>query len=494
MLCDSEKDKAWVPAGASMKDVIQAVSASQDKYNARRTSKAWKWLIQLSTRVNYYGSVLDVMVQHHPEYAALVWGTMKVLFVGVENHEESVHRLSKALCRFADCLPRQELKLILYPSLQMQQAVAKLYAKLIQFMIHAMHWYQKGRPRRAIGAIFKPFALDFQEKLSEVDELSKNVDEIANTAAQAELRAVHAKVEDAYKELTLARLEIKRLGDVVSLEASRVFQVASCTQSLSSQIQLDIQSQSTMIKTVQLNQIISAPFMADLNSSGQSLKYCTTFARRQPQPVTLSQSEIDSLRNWSTDVGVSYLVIETRDLAYGKTLLLSLLQQIQNARRPIIWALRFAGYLDRTPCIEDVLRILVLHALEINSNALALRESPVTLASLRAASNQDDWLSILNRSLAGLDDVYIVVDPDLLRFAAEDNTCAAADLLLALGRNVTSARLKIIVSSFGINKGYFTQHSAAGSWMAIRNNDDRRQRLAKMKRQHLVRVRKMRKS
>lgn len=148
---------------------------------------------------------------------------------GIENHEDSVHQLAKALYRFADCLPRQELKLILYPSLQMQQAVAKLYSKLIQFMIHAMRWYQKGKARRAIGAIFKPFTLDFQDQLTEAGELSRNVDEIANTAAQAELRAVHAKVEDAYNELSLVRLEIKRLGEVVSLEANRVLQVASCT-------------------------------------------------------------------------------------------------------------------------------------------------------------------------------------------------------------------------------------------------------------------------
>lgn len=110
----------------------------------------------------------------------------------------------------------------------MQQTVAKLYANLIQFMVHAMHWYQKGRPRRALGAIFKPFALDFQDHLSEVNELSKSVDDIAVSAAQAELRAVHAKVEDAYSELTSVRREIKRLGDLVSLEASRVFHVASC--------------------------------------------------------------------------------------------------------------------------------------------------------------------------------------------------------------------------------------------------------------------------
>jgi len=118
----------------------------------------------------------------------------------------------------------------------MQETVAKLYSKLIQFMVNAMHFYQKGKARRAIGAVLKPFALDFQDQLDGVYELSRTVDEIANTAAQAELRAVHSKVEDAYKELSearkelsRARSEIQRLGEVVSLEADRVFNVSSCT-------------------------------------------------------------------------------------------------------------------------------------------------------------------------------------------------------------------------------------------------------------------------
>lgn len=134
----------------------------------------------------------------------------------------------KALCRFTDYLPRHELKLIMYPSTQMQQAVAKLYARLIHFMVHALQWYQKGKVKRAIGAIFKPFALDFQDQLTEVDELSRTVDEIATTSAQAELRTVHTTVVDLNKELSLARLEIRSLSDLVSLQADRVFQVASC--------------------------------------------------------------------------------------------------------------------------------------------------------------------------------------------------------------------------------------------------------------------------
>jgi hypothetical protein len=110
----------------------------------------------------------------------------------------------------------------------MQEAVSKLYKYLVEFLVHALHWYQKGKARRAIGSIFKPFALDFQDKLTEVEEISKNIDEIASTAAQAELHAVHAKVEDANSELTLMRLEVKRLSDLVSFQADRIFQVASC--------------------------------------------------------------------------------------------------------------------------------------------------------------------------------------------------------------------------------------------------------------------------
>ena len=109
----------------------------------------------------------------------------------------------------------------------MQQAVAKLYSHLIQFMVRTLHWYQKSRAKRAFGAIFKPFALDYQDQSNDLNELSKTVDEIAATAAQAELRVVHTRIEDANKELSLARREIRHLSDLVSFQADRVFQVAS---------------------------------------------------------------------------------------------------------------------------------------------------------------------------------------------------------------------------------------------------------------------------
>lgn len=129
----------------------------------------------------------------------------------------------------------------------------------------------------------------------------------------------------------------------------------------------------------------------------------------------------------------------------------------------------------------------------MNSNALTSTAFPITLPSLRAASSQSDWISILNRPLAGLEEVYIIIDPDLLRFAAEDNTCSAAELVLLLKNGISGTRLKIIISSFGINKGYFSEHSTNGSWKVIQTSNIQRQRLAKLKRLHLARRRRIRK-
>lgn len=39
------------------------------------------YLADLSIKVVYYGNILDVLMQHHPEYVALAWGSFKLAFV-----------------------------------------------------------------------------------------------------------------------------------------------------------------------------------------------------------------------------------------------------------------------------------------------------------------------------------------------------------------------------------------------------------------------------
>jgi hypothetical protein len=80
-LTSDESKRAWICQQSTMDDVVQTVMQAQSEYGNRTSSKARKWLSIFSARVTYYGAVLDVLVQQHPEYVSLAWGAMKFLFV-----------------------------------------------------------------------------------------------------------------------------------------------------------------------------------------------------------------------------------------------------------------------------------------------------------------------------------------------------------------------------------------------------------------------------
>jgi hypothetical protein len=65
----------------TLSDVQEEVKKAQDKYGLRTQGRVRKWLSRFSAGVLNYGQILDVLVQHHPEYVSLAWGTTKLLFV-----------------------------------------------------------------------------------------------------------------------------------------------------------------------------------------------------------------------------------------------------------------------------------------------------------------------------------------------------------------------------------------------------------------------------
>jgi hypothetical protein len=72
----------WLKKKHTIADVQEEIKKAQEKYNLRsQDSRVRKWLARFSSGVLYYGRILDVLVQHHPEYVSLAWGTTKLLFV-----------------------------------------------------------------------------------------------------------------------------------------------------------------------------------------------------------------------------------------------------------------------------------------------------------------------------------------------------------------------------------------------------------------------------
>jgi hypothetical protein len=81
-LTHDECKRIWLRDKVSMHDVKAAADDAQKAYESRsRKSKAQQYLAAFSSRLMYYGVIMDTLSQHHPEYVSLAWGAVKFLFV-----------------------------------------------------------------------------------------------------------------------------------------------------------------------------------------------------------------------------------------------------------------------------------------------------------------------------------------------------------------------------------------------------------------------------
>ena len=83
-LTKDESKIKWIKDSnhVNLTEVLESVSATRVNYETKKgDSEIRKVLGRVSESVSFYGGVMDVLVQHHPEYTSLAWGAMKFLFV-----------------------------------------------------------------------------------------------------------------------------------------------------------------------------------------------------------------------------------------------------------------------------------------------------------------------------------------------------------------------------------------------------------------------------
>jgi len=174
-------------------DLMETTKEAESRYNQAAPAKqksVKSWIRGLSSRILYYGQVLDVLSQHHPEYVALVWGVVKFVLMSIINHENLVTQFSKALYWIAQVLPRCELSAELYQTDEMRDAVATLYAHILLFLQQAAKWYNVGPAGRALTSLFKPFELSYKETLDEIMLCAKTIDDVSSLASKVEIREI----------------------------------------------------------------------------------------------------------------------------------------------------------------------------------------------------------------------------------------------------------------------------------------------------------------
>jgi hypothetical protein len=81
-LTQDQSKRDEVQACTSLDEIQREIFNAKIRYeNQKKATKARKWLSVLMSRLHHYGNIMDVLVQHHPEYVSLAWGTMKFFIV-----------------------------------------------------------------------------------------------------------------------------------------------------------------------------------------------------------------------------------------------------------------------------------------------------------------------------------------------------------------------------------------------------------------------------
>ncbi|KAK7408041.1 hypothetical protein QQX98_009814 [Neonectria punicea] len=221
----NDQEKALLAGASSIEDVQQVVADSLTKYEAKGdSSKIRKWLHKASEIICHYGTILDVFVQHHPEYVALVWGTMKLLFTSVVNHGETLKLLAKCVSQVAARLPRINILSTLYPTKHMKAAVESLYSHILEFLLIAHEWCNESKFRHFYHSFTQPHELRYNDLLERITDCSNTILELAAVGSQAEIHVMY-KTQSRKLDYIVSKLE--------AAEDDRKSQIDGLTHALS---------------------------------------------------------------------------------------------------------------------------------------------------------------------------------------------------------------------------------------------------------------------
>ncbi|KAF5616872.1 uncharacterized protein FTJAE_12864 [Fusarium tjaetaba] len=445
----SSDEKALLGKKSSLQDVEKAVNDAFAKYEAKsEASKTRKWLQKASESICHYGQVLDVFVQHHPEYVSLAWGLMKVMFISVVNHGETLKLLSKSLFEVAQRLPRIQHLSALYPTKNMKLAIESLYSCVMEFLLIAHSWCNESKFKHIYHSFTRPHELRYGDLLQRIETCTDNINELATVGSQTELRVMHNTQSSKLNEIILSlqtsektrqaqidglncaisRLEISsrdhdRKLDLIMqwLEASGLtindlLTTIENFHSIQTSAQLDTNQK---LFSLQLSQAL-ATFSQSLEDPKSLYKHHLFLRNRRAsgRGAAVSTNEFwlsPKLARWSSCAHSSLAIIRgsfttrwaIQDFA------IDIIQAVTMMRIPAVWVLGSANKMTSNAMLSpvDLVRYLTYQALRIEGIITTEKQLSLRHSQLEEAKTSQDWLELfklITQDLGG--QVYIIID------------------------------------------------------------------------------------
>ncbi|CVK91940.1 uncharacterized protein FPRN_09692 [Fusarium proliferatum] len=399
---------------SSIQDIQTLVRDSFMRYSdEKRFPKTRKWLQRTISKIHHYGNIMDVLVQHHPEYVSLAWGAMKLVLVSAQNHEATICLISKALSQIADSLPRVELITILYPTERIKQAVSNLYANLVRFFIRAHEWCQEGKLVHLVHSITRPPELRYQDLMEDITANSREIDHLAASSAQVEIRDISFKLNTITAKLE--SFQATQSSALLHTNQTIVAKLESF-QALHSSAQLDTNQ---MLSDLQFSQIMSHISKGKLGDPLEAFRFHVSLQMRQDRArlhgTTNEFWQSPKLKVWSSAPESKVAII--RGGLHARHALrkfcINIIQQLQSKNIPVVWALRGPqnNVEEGKASTTDLFKHLILQAFKLPQDCITESTMSLQCAQFHRANLEQDWLQLLGSVLLrARSQIYLVID------------------------------------------------------------------------------------
>ncbi|KAI0439622.1 hypothetical protein F4803DRAFT_30512 [Xylaria telfairii] len=416
-----DKRKAdFLRSKQSLHEVQDIVTQSMAKYEGRnKDCKARKWFERFSKKLVFYGNVLDVFVQHHPEFVALAWGAMKLVFTAVVNNETTASMLAEAMVQIADSLPQVELASILYPNDRMRLAVVDLNAYILKFLIRAKDWYAEGRWKHAWHSLTSPPELRYDDLLRLIREKSRLIDQLSKYCQQIESRKICEKVSQVDGKLDDLNKKVETNITIVEEKLEKIYTTISWQSSA-------LVSTNQIVSDLQFANIMTSISDTAIGDPVKIRHYLFATRQRASRTVTgkatsLSRRFWDSplLDRWNTSMTSDIAILrgQFQSIQALRYFCTDVIEYLSDLGIPIIYALKIPIDEFASPNISciDLIKYILRQALQIRQKYQTEKSMSLACAPFHGNYSEAEWFRVLEYVLSGINrPVYLLLDLELI--------------------------------------------------------------------------------
>lgn len=471
----------------SIASVVEVVEKARLLYSTKQGhghEKARRWINVLASRVTYYGQVLDILAQHHPEYVALAWGAIKFVMMvslqslvashaffylhnclfyfrqGVINHSEMIVKLSKALSRISEALPLIKLGIDLYPTEYMKEAVSRVYAHIMLFLQKAAKWYTMGSARRVLSSVGNPFTLSYEDTVEQIRSCTEYVNVVADAGSRAETRGLTIMLEQQDRTLQQMRELLSNITQKAHEregQIAQLLQIATFTKPIIQDTYIEVGNQGNLIREMYSADVLC--ILKPLRAPEDVLFTSQSIANRRKlwkQPTQDSVPYIRALDQWASIPGSSLFLIQAGPGAETRTkdLAVEVAARLKNNAHEIVWYISERLNDNQNYGLVDVLKVLIFQLFQKYPEILKSSPEYFATTKLQSQHSEQEWTDLFQFVLTKVPRCFIIVESESI-YGRKDRSSSWSTTLSAIFKQAIanaereSHILKVLLVTYG---------------------------------------------